>query len=162
METFGCKRNTHPGRPYRDGAVRINNAAHGRELLRPLHGREGRWEEREAPALQGLRLPPHYPWIHVPGRRLHRREWHLRRVDLRRQVRRREFHQEAHRAWSLVDGECRAGNERVAVLRLHRQDAVARREARGVWTGGGGDGGGVRDRGGGVLKWEDLQDRDRR
>ena len=94
------------------------------------------------------------------GWRLHRREWHRRRVDLRRQVRRREFHQEARRARSPVDGERQAGNERVAVLRLHHQDAVARREARGVWTGGGGDESGARDRGGGVLEREDLQDRD--
>ena len=33
----------------------------------------------------------HHPRLHVPGRRLHERERHGRQVDLRREVRRREF-----------------------------------------------------------------------
>lgn len=37
----------------------------------PVHRREGRGQERQAPALQGHRLPPHHPAVHAAVGRLH-------------------------------------------------------------------------------------------
>ncbi|KAJ1475338.1 hypothetical protein T484DRAFT_1909792 [Baffinella frigidus] len=50
-------------------------------------GDEGK--ERQEAALRRVVLPSRVPEHHVPGRRHHRRKWHGRRVDLRRNVRRR-------------------------------------------------------------------------
>merc|ERR1712118_585110 len=48
------------------------------ENFRALCGREGHRQERQAPSLQGLDLPPRDPRLHVPGWRLHRRQRHGR------------------------------------------------------------------------------------
>mmetsp|Transcript_18385 Transcript_18385/g.31308 ORF Transcript_18385/g.31308 Transcript_18385/m.31308 type:complete len:247 (+) Transcript_18385:102-842(+) len=144
------------GRPHRDDAARGRRPQDGRELPRALHRREGLW-------LQGLQLPPRHHVVHVPGRRLHEPQRHGRQVDLRRQVRRRELPAQAHGPGRALDGQRRPRHQRLAVLPLHRQDRLARRQARrlrlGHWWHGGREG----DRGRWQPERQDVQaGRDRR
>merc|ERR1712027_109348 len=110
-------------RQDRHGAPLRRDPADVRELSRAVHWREG-------VRLQGLQLPPRHPQLHVPGRRLHRRERHWRQVHLRNEVRGRELPAEAHRPWHPFHGQRRPQHQRKPVLPVHRQDLLARRQAR--------------------------------
>ena len=48
------------------------------------------------------------PGLHVPGGRLHQSQRHGRTLHLRRPIRRRELHPQAHRARNSLDGEPRS------------------------------------------------------
>mmetsp|Transcript_14775 Transcript_14775/g.47961 ORF Transcript_14775/g.47961 Transcript_14775/m.47961 type:complete len:213 (-) Transcript_14775:221-859(-) len=145
------------GRPHQDDAPRRRRPKDGGELPRALHGREGHGEERQAAPLQGLCLPPRHHQLHVPGRRLHGGQRHRRRVHLRRQVCRRELPAQAHRPGHPLDGQRRPGHQRLPVLPLHRQDGLARRQARRLWLRHQGHGGGQGGRGGRLAVGQDGQ-----
>ena len=57
-----------------------------RDIFRLQHRREGHRQVGQAALVQGLHFPPRHPLLHAPGRRLHPRYWHWRRVHLWPQV----------------------------------------------------------------------------
>mmetsp|Transcript_7578 Transcript_7578/g.33461 ORF Transcript_7578/g.33461 Transcript_7578/m.33461 type:complete len:209 (+) Transcript_7578:283-909(+) len=145
-------------------AVRQRHAQDVRELQGAVHRRKGRGQDGQAPPLQGLLLPPRHPQLHVPGRRLHRRQRHRRRVHLRREVRGRELQGQAHQARSAVHGQRGPGDERIAVFHHRHGDPAPRRQARGVRRSlRGVRGGGEEVRGAGLGRGQDGEgDRDHR
>merc|ERR1712179_478091 len=70
----------------------------------------------------------------------------------------RELYPEAHRPWHPVHGQCWAEHQRLAVLPVHREDPVARWEARCVRAGVRGDGGGEENRELRVPVWKNFEE----
>mmetsp|Transcript_9918 Transcript_9918/g.27625 ORF Transcript_9918/g.27625 Transcript_9918/m.27625 type:complete len:213 (+) Transcript_9918:279-917(+) len=154
LRHLGGKRTT---RPRRLRHVRQRHPEDVRELPRAVHRREGRRRGGQAPPLQEQRLPPSHPRLHVPRRGLHPRRRHRRRVHLRREVRRRELRHQALRSRRPLHGQRGTQHERIAVLRHHHQDRLARRPPRRVRQGPRGDGCGVQGRGGRLTERQALQ-----
>merc|ERR1711970_1515386 len=123
-----CCRRWSPHWQGYHGVENRRRAKNLRELPCSLHRGEG-------VRLQGVRLPPRDPQLHVPGWRLHCWKWYWRKVHLWQQVRGRELHPEAHWTWNPLHGQRWPQHQRLPVFPVYCQDPVVGRETRGLRTG---------------------------
>mmetsp|Transcript_12336 Transcript_12336/g.49503 ORF Transcript_12336/g.49503 Transcript_12336/m.49503 type:complete len:203 (-) Transcript_12336:1709-2317(-) len=123
-----------------------------RELSQLLHGRtRQRRRLRQADALQGRQAAPHHKRLHDAGRRRRQRQRNRVREHLRPdfpgRVGGKQVPRQAPEGGHARHGQRGTRHQRIAVLRHAQTRRLARREARGVRTRGGGHGAHRMDRG---------------